>query len=310
MRILIVASGNAKSLSPFIVDQVKALNKCDVKTDYYVIKGKGIIGYGKNYWLLINKINSFKPDIVHAHYGLSGLLAVLQRRIPVVITFHGSDINNSKARMFSKLAHKLSSKSIFVSKPLADQMEISESIIIPCGVDMDIFFPEDKTKARKELNFDSKKKYILFSSGFTNAVKNYSLAKNAISQLNSLHIELIELKGFNRMEVAKVMNAVDAVIMTSFSEGSPQFIKEAMACSTPIISTDVGDVKNVIKNTKGCFIVQATIEDVKCGIERAIEYNDKTDGRMNIKHMDNLIVASNLKGLYETILKKNKVSLK
>jgi len=302
MRVLIVASGNAKSLSPFIVDQVNALNKSGIETDYFVIKGRGITGYGKNYRLMKLKIKSFEPDIIHAHYGLSGLLAVLQRKVPVVITFHGSDINNSKARVFSKVAHKLSSKSIFVSKSLADQIESNESIIIPCGVDMDIFFPEDKLMIREELNFHPKKKYILFSSSFTNKVKNYSLAKNALSKLDSLDIELIELKGFNRKEVAKMMNAVDAVLMTSFSEGSPQFIKEAMACSTPIVSTDVGDVKDIIKNTDGCFIVNDNEEDTSIGIVNALKFDSKTNGRANIQHMNNLIVASNLRALYKSIL--------
>ena len=114
MKVLIVASGNANYLSPFVADQMAALKEKEVEVDYFLIRGKGISGYLNNYKAFLNKLLSFNPDIIHAHYGLSGLFANLQRKKPVITTFHGCDINVPKLRIISFIADKLSYKSIFI----------------------------------------------------------------------------------------------------------------------------------------------------------------------------------------------------
>ena len=42
--------------------------------------------------------------------------------------------------------------------------------------------------------------------------------------------------------------------MTSKSEGSPQIVKEALACNLPIVSTNTGDASVRLKSAKNCFI--------------------------------------------------------
>jgi glycosyltransferase involved in cell wall biosynthesis len=275
MKILIVCSGNANYISPFILDQAKAIKEQGLVVDFFLIKGKGLLGYFKNYGLLKDKIRIFTPDIIHAHYGLSGLLASLQRKIPVVTTFHGSDINISKIRPFSWLASKLSAANILVSEKLMNLMPAPNGYLIPCGVDEKIFAPMDKSICREELKFDQNKKYILFSSSFSNKVKNYSLAKEAIDLLVDQNITLLELKGYSRNEVSKLMNAVDAVLLTSFTEGSPQFIKEAMACNRPIVSTDVGDVRWLFGDIPGHYLASFNPSDVADKIEQAISFSQE-----------------------------------
>src|ERR1035437_3240977 len=117
MKVLIVCSGNAGYISPFVKEQANNLRKSGIEIDYFLIKGKGWIGYLFNYHAMIEKIKSYQPSIIHAHYGLSGMLAVMQRKIPVIVTFHGSDINSKGfEKGFSILAIKLSKHNIFVSK--------------------------------------------------------------------------------------------------------------------------------------------------------------------------------------------------
>ena len=72
MRVLIVASYNKGFFAPFIVDQVESLQKIGVEVDYFGIVGKGFKGYLSSFSLLKAKISAFNPDIIHAHYGLSG----------------------------------------------------------------------------------------------------------------------------------------------------------------------------------------------------------------------------------------------
>lgn len=305
MKVLTVTTGNILPISPFITDHVKKLSEREIQVEYFLVKGKGLVGYLKNFTPLDKKIKEFKPDVIHAHYGLSGLLCSLQRKIPVVTTFHGSDINLPKVRFFSKIAHHLSHSSIFVSKELADLINAKHFSLIPCGVDFKVFKPQQKELARKRLNLDSEKRYILFSSSFTIPVKNYPLAKKALEYIEQKPVEMIELKGYSRAEVAILMNAVDLCLMTSISEGSPQFIKEALACNTPIVATNVGDVSILLKDIKDCYVCDPEPKKIAEAIERVFADGRRTDSRQRIGHLDAEIITEQIIMVYKNAIGLN-----
>lgn len=300
MRVLIVASGNANKLSPFVKDQALALEKQGIELCYFLIKGNGVKGYLSNYKSLIKKIKECKPNVVHAHYGLSGLLAILQRKVPVVTTFHGSDINDKKVRFFSKIASSFSRKSIFVSENLSKLLNVKNPIIIPCGVDFSIFKPLD-TPTKKDFNLDLDKKYILFSSSFDREVKNYPLAKQVIAKFDPLKVGLIELKGYNREQVCSLMNVVECGLMTSFTEGSPQFIKEAMSCNLPVVTTNVGDVNTLLKGVDNSYITSYEVDDIYNKVALILESSNRSNAREKIKYLDNIKIANKLIEVYKSI---------
>ncbi|GAB1414654.1 hypothetical protein MASR2M117_00600 [Paludibacter sp.] len=302
MKILIVCSKNSGRIAPFILEQVDALSKAGIITDFFTVEQKGLMGYLKSRKLLLQKIKSFQPDLIHAHYGLSGLLANLQRKVAVVTTYHGSDINDSKVFVFSFLSILLSKFNIFVSQSNIDKSRVkSNYALIPCGVDIEVFKPMDKMTARKIFNLDFDKNYILFSGGFNNVVKNPELAITASKKINKT--ELLELKGYNREEVMCLMNAVDVCIMTSFSEGSPQFIKEAMACNCPIVSVDVGDVKEVIGDTEGCYVSSYDVNQLTANLHHVLQNNQRTEGRKRIVELglDSEIIAKKIVEIYQKV---------
>lgn len=308
MNILIVCSYNNNLISPFIKEQVDSLLKLGCKVDYYLIMGKGIVGYCKNIFKLREKIKSCKPDIVHAHYGLSGLLAVLQPFRPVIVTFHGSDIHVTKLRFLSKIAHKFSTESIFVSDKLKSLSKGFRGLVIPCGVDLETFRPNDKENSKKLFGLEMNIKYVLFSSSFDNPIKNSSLAIDAVKSLSDQNVKLLELKGYSRKEVNLLLNAVDCALMTSFNEGSPQFIKEAMACNCPIVSTDVGDVKLMVGDTKGCFIVSYNLNIISEKLKDILLISEKgirTNGRERIVKLGYGldVIALKIFNVYKTLVK-------
>lgn len=283
MKILVVCSFNNGEISPFIQEQVESLRAFEVECEYFLVKHKGVKGYLKSFLMLRKKINSFNPSIIHAHYGLSGLLANFQRRIPVVTTFHGSDINNEKIRIFSFCSALLSKQNIYVTKILKRKLLNIKGEIIPCGVDIKIFQPIESVTARQKMNLDIMGGYILFSSSFSNKIKNFKLAKKAI-ELSGCNMELLELNNYTREQVALLMNSVEFCLMTSISEGSPQFIKEAMACNAPIITTRVGDAEDVIGNTENCFVCNHSAIEIANAINAFMNkpIERKTDGRKRI----------------------------
>lgn len=304
MKVLIVASGNSAVISPFVKEQGDSLKEIGLDIDYFLIKGKGITGYLKNYFNLNRLIKTNTYDIIHAHYGLSGLLATFQSHVPVVITFHGSDVNLNRTNFYlSFLASRLSDANIFVHESLSKKLSLfsDKAEIIPCGVNLNLFKPIDKLASRDRLGLDHNYNYVLFSSSFNNKIKNAALAKLALS--NFENIILLEMKGYSREEVHLLMNAVDILIVTSHSETGPLVVKEALACNCPIISTDVGDVKELANGTKNCYIVEYDAKQIEQRIRDILSSNKKSDGRAAVKHLSLEKVATDVCSVYKRVLK-------
>lgn len=305
MRILVVASFNKGCFAPFILEQVKALQKLGCEVEWFGLQGKGLRGYLKNLPALKKKIESFRPDVIHAHYGLSGLFANLQRRSPVVTTYHGSDINDKKVLPFSRVAMKLSAWNVFVSRKTLEIAKPKRNYdLLPCGIDFSDLQSTSKFEARKKMGLKDNKKYVLFAGAFDNQVKNAPLAKEVIGQLHDESVGLLELKGYSRNEVTLLMCAADAFLMTSFSEGSPQVVKEAMACGCPIVSVDVGDVRERTDGVDGCFIAKTReASELRELLDKALAYKDKTNGRDKLiaDGLENGIVAKRLVEIYKTV---------
>ena len=301
-KVLVVCSENSGRIAPFIEEQVDALKKIGLQMEIFGVRGKGIRGYLKNRKLLLQHINEFQPDIIHAHYGLSGLLANLQRKVPVVTTYHGSDINDKRIFRISKLTIRLSEHNIFVSQKNVDKAKLKKKFsLISCGVDTSVFYPQNQEACRREMKLSKEKKYILFAGAFDNQVKNASLALNVVSTLKNT--ELIELKDYTRENVACLMNAVNACLMTSHSEGSPQFIKEAMACNCPVVSVDVGDVKELLEGVKHCYLAKYDIQDIAEKLNLLFENGERTNGKEKISnmHLDSTSVARRILEVYNSI---------
>jgi len=304
IRILIVCRIHSGKISPFITEQVDSLKLAGVEVDYFFVDKKGLVGYLKKRTDLLKRIKVFSPDIIHAHYGLSGLLANLQRRVPVVTTYLGSDINYPKILIFSKITMLLSAHNIFVSELNRKKSGFKQKqSLIPFGVVTNLFSLKDKNQARKQLNLDLNKKLVLFAGSFQNPVKNPELARAAIDMLPN--VELLKIGGgFTREQIALFMNAVDVALMTSFKEGSPQFIKEAMACNCPIVSVPVGDVPEMIVNMEGCYVSTYDPSDVAEKLKLAIGFARRTDGRKRIIELklDTENIAKRIMEVYMNII--------
>lgn len=282
MKVLVVCSYRSyapEGIAPFVKEQMDNISmQIGEDVHYFVLKQKGIWGYLKEFVALRKILTLQKPDIIHAHYGLCGLLACMasgfnrSKYIPVVTTYHGSDINEKKVYRFSKYAVRYSDWNIFVSNNLKIIAgNPSQSSVVPCGVDIDIFQPRNRKACRDYFHWEANRKYILFSKAFSVPVKNYPLAKAAVDKLENA--ELVELKGYTREEVSLLMNACDCALMTSFTEGSPQFIKEALSCGCPVVSTDVGDVKEVIEGLDGCYITSYDVNNVVDCLRNSISFS-------------------------------------
>lgn len=296
MKVLVVGV----DLDTFVGEQYNALIKAGITVFTHKVTGHGLIGYFKEIFKLFRTIRRTHPDLIHAHYGLSGLCANLQFKVPVVTTYHGSDIHSGGWILkLSRLAMHLSSYNIFVSKKLYEMSGYrkNNACIISCGVDLNIIQPMDRDEAKVMIG--RKHKFVLFSGSFTNSIKNPELAQRSMAILPQ--VELVELKGYNRQEVNLLLNAADCLLVTSHREGGPLVVKEAMACGTPVVSVDVGDVKKVIGETAGCYIAERNPEDIARKVKQALSFYGKTEGRQRIIELglDNEYIAKRIVEVYK-----------
>jgi glycosyltransferase involved in cell wall biosynthesis len=329
MKVLFVSSGNNKKfpIAPFIKSQGDSLIKQGIVVEYFTIKGKGIAGYLKNLPHLRKRIKKNKYDIVHAHYGFCGIVSCLAaKNEKVIISFMGDDligsINSRGNYSFISRLYVFLNRIITLfkydfiivkSKPLYSKiLRVKNVEVVPNGVDFDLFKTILKDKAREILSIPLDKKVVLFAGNPARTVKNYSLAQKAVNSINSSAITLMSLTNTPFESVPIFYYAADVTISTSFHEGSPNVIKEAMACNCPIVSTEVGDVKWIFGNTEGCYLTSFNPIDVSEKIQKALDFaknKGRTNGRNRIiaLGLDTDSVAKKIIHVYQNVLEKKNV---
>lgn len=306
---LFIASGNHGAISPVVGNQAEALKSEGVELEWYLLKGKGFKGYLKNVKPLRKYLKEHKYDAIHAHYSLSAFVASLAGAKPLVVSLMGSDV---KAAGWYKFIIRLFAtfggwKSIIVkSNDMYRSLGIKRAIIIPNGVNMERFLPMTKSDCQKRLGWDMSKKHILFPANVSRPEKDYELAKAAVQIINhkpqtTNHVVLHAFENTPNAETPYWYNASDVVLMTSMWEGSPNAIKEAMACSRPIVATNVGDIAERTSGVEGCFVAQSREpQELALLIDKALEFNvTKGHERIIADNLDRHVINQKLISIYQ-----------
>jgi len=255
VRVLIVSRFKENFVDnqlPFVTEQGQSLKDAGCQVDFFLVRGN----YIKAVRELKEKIREFSPDIVHAHYGLSAVTAELQSMVPVVTTFHNGEWHSWWVNLISSLMAFRARHVIYVAPHIREKMYFKHPhfTILPCGVNMQEVRPIDFFDARNTLKFVEGKKYILFGGAFNNKRKNVSILRKALS-VGHIEAEVVEMKGMDRKTVTQYMSACDLFALPTKNEGSPQSLKEAMACNCPIVSTDCADIAYLLSNLNGHFLM-------------------------------------------------------
>jgi glycosyltransferase involved in cell wall biosynthesis len=312
VRVLVVTSiyptAEDPGLGAFVAGQVAALERLGVESDILFLDvRRSRLQLIKGVFQVRRLVETGRYDLIHAHFGYNGVPACLQTRLPVVVSFCGTDIASRRLRPVSRWVARRADAAIVKSAELRDLLGLPADII-PNGVDLCAFAPLPPAEARRRLGLDPAGAYGLFVADPSRPEKRFDLASAGLeaARRHGTSLEPLVVHGRPHEEIPLWLNAADVVLLTSAREGSPNVIKEAMACNVPIVSTDVGDVRDVIAGADRCLVVDPTpaavgaaIHDVLRGHERA-----RTNGRRLIGRLSNETVAARVLDVYRRVLEK------
>lgn len=311
-RVLFISSGNNKyGVSPIIKSQGEALRSQKIQVDFFTIKGKGAIGYLSNLVRLKKIMRTVHYDLLHAHYSLSAYLSTLCfPKVPLVVSLMGSD---SKVGFLGKAIIKLFASlfwavTIVKSAEMKNSLALKNAFIVPNGVNLEIFKLYEKNTAQKNVGFSASRINVIFLANPIRYEKNYDLALKSITLVKT-DINILPIFYKKQEEVVQYLNAADILLLTSRWEGSPNAIKEAMACNLPVVATNVGDIEWLFGNTEGHYLANQKAEDIAEKLELAIEfvrYKGRTIGRNRIINLalDSESVAISIISIYNCIENK------
>jgi glycosyltransferase involved in cell wall biosynthesis len=305
----------------FVARQAEFLRREGVQVDLFPFRGSRRPGNYLAAWREVHRrLRHGSYDLVHAQFGQSGLTA-LPKRVPLVVTFRGDDLEGIIGekgryvpagwllRAVSRTVARQADAAIVVSAHMKRHLPRSvDSHVIPSGIDLDLFRPEPQEQARIRLGLPLEGRLVAFVGNPDLARKRYSLAQEAVAIVNrSMPTQLLVGWGKRHHEIVALLNACDAMVFTSMQEGSPNAVKEALACNLPVVSVPVGDVPLRLKGVKGCELCPDDRADtIAAALERVLRRGGRSEGRAAVQDLDERVLTGRLIDIYRSVLPRFK----
>ncbi len=317
---------NNPNAVPFLIRQIEFLRKAGVSVDVFSFRGnKKLINYIRANFDLKKKIRQNSYDLIHAQWGQSASIA-FPKKLPLVITFRGDDLNGIYKKNnhltfkgwvlvhLSKFFAGQADEVIVVSKKLGELLPIKNYHILPSGLDLDLFRLTEKKEARKELGLNLYDEIVLFVGNTKNPSKRFDLLKQAVEiAQQTRNFNFLICENIDHEKIPIYMNASNLLVLPSAQEGSPNVIKEALACNLPVLATAVGDVEERIKTIPTCEIIlnlepHLLAKQINQLLQKNQGYEEKNesfDSRTTILDLDEKIITKKIINIYQSILKNN-----
>jgi glycosyltransferase involved in cell wall biosynthesis len=325
IRALIVTNMWPRSDRPgfgtFVESQVRSLAELNVETRVHVIEGdRSALAYAGAIASIRRVVRQWTPDLVHAHFGLAGWSARYQPA-PLVLSLCGDDVlgavngrgaltyksrvTMAMTRVAARAAAALICKSqnLLAALPAAVQRR---AVVIPNGVDLSRFQPGSRSMARAALGLDPAAEYVLFPHDRRQPLqKRFALAAAAMQHLEVLRprARLLQVSGEPAERMPDYYRAANCLLLTSRSEGSPNTVKEALACDLPVVSVDVGDVAQWLRRCANCRLVKAEAAALAAAIADVVALDEPAGSAAVLAELDLAGVADRIRGVYDSVLR-------
>jgi glycosyltransferase involved in cell wall biosynthesis len=322
LRVIYVIPGADEGVSmSFSRRQAASVSRCGIAVRCFFLRSRtSPVAIWKELRRLRGAIQEFAPHIVHAHFGtMTAFVSAIASHTPLVITFHGSDLNPTPADPWlkSKLGHGLShlaamraSGVICVSRQLGERVAYLQDRVhvVPCGVNMDHFRPLPREHCRRKLGWNLDEKTVLFNARTDPIGKRLDLAEAAFAyaQRRLPNLRLHVFRGNTPPdEMPWYYSAADCLLMTSDYEGSPMVVKEAMTCNLPVVSVDVGDVAERLRGVTPSAIVARDPVALGEALVEVLDRDNRSNGRILVRDVSEEIVAGKIVSIYRSLADAN-----
>jgi teichuronic acid biosynthesis glycosyltransferase TuaC len=262
VRVLVVTNITPDETAPwrgqFVRDQVDALREAEIDVKLFSFP-VGRRQYAPATLAIRRMLRRERFDVIHAHFGLAGWCAALAGARPLVVTFHGTDVRHPVTGFLSRrLVRRLdliaaASRALFNpegGRPALPRRE-GATAVLPCGANLERFRPEPRREARERLGLDPDGRYLLFPAVRSRRVKRFDRAQEVARLVDA---ELLSGDGIDSGRMPTLMNAANAVVVTSDHEGFGLVAVEALACDVPVASTPVGVAPFLLHDLAGCLV--------------------------------------------------------
>lgn len=266
MRVLHVTNNYPTENFPifgiFVKEQIDSLSALGIDNNVFFINSreKGRKEYFYGYLKLIWHLSAHKYDLIHCHHSFSGAIFVATL-FPLftkcIVSFQNDPSREFNGRLFN-ICHLLFDK-IILKNNSEFYMKYRKCIYLPNGVDVDFFTPKDKNECLKVTNLDASKKYLLFLDSHNRRTQKRidrfeEVIKILRNKYHHFEVEPLVLTNTKRELIPYYISISAMHLLTSDFEGSPNSVKECLACNTPVVSTPVGNVVDLMGDIEGCYI--------------------------------------------------------
>lgn len=313
----------------FVETQTRSLRDLGWAVTLSVVDNRtSICGIAQNVRRLRAEVASSGAEVVHAQYGTvtAAVADAARGRLPLVISFCGGDLLGTPApgllwwmrsrasRSIGLLAAWRAQSLVVKSRNLLSALPAPlrcRAEVIPNGVDEKMFAPLSREDARSKLGWSESQPVVLFNTGINannrapRAVKNLPLAQATMGELRKSHplARLETLSLTPQADVALKMSAADCLLVTSLHEGSPNIVKEAMACNLPVVTVACGDVADRLADVQPGCVVPYDAAQLASSIRQVLERGGRSNGRNELARqgLTARAVAEQLSRLYDQL---------
>lgn len=297
--------------------------------------------------------NAMHYDMLHSHYWLSGTAALRLAHlwsIPHITMFHTLAhlkqlANPDQPEPFIRIEmerHLIQQSDYIITSTAEERIQIirhcgatpGQVRVIPCGIDLKMFTPQNKHQARVKLGLGPHEPVLLFVGRLDPFKGPDLLLRSAAMMQEKAHIVIVGGKSSSdkdmqnlkalavQLKISKrvhfvnaqpqyklptLYSAADVTVIPSFHESFGLAAVESLACSTPVVATRAGGLATVVQNGKTGFLVPRCpgffAERLDSLLQNPGMLNDMSDAaRPSVLQFSWKNVATMVQNMYEDVI--------